>query len=60
LAVTDEGSYYLEATTIGFSDEEMATRRRRDIMLDLVVEAQCRDFWVNIKVPVESRATPRR
>jgi hypothetical protein len=60
LVVTDEGSYYLEATIIGFSDEEMATRRRRDIMLDLVDEAQCADFWVNIKVPVEGRATPRR
>jgi hypothetical protein len=60
LVVTDEGSYYLEATIIGFSDEEMATRRRRDITLDLVDEAQCADFWVNIKVPVEGRSTPRR
>jgi hypothetical protein len=60
LVVTDEGSYYLEATIIGFSDEEMATRRRRDIMLDLIDEAECADFWVNIKVPVEGRATPRR
>jgi hypothetical protein len=57
--VTDEGSYYLKATIIGFSDEEMATRRRRDIMLDLVDEAQCAEFGVNIKVPVEGRATPR-
>jgi hypothetical protein len=55
-----EESFYLEATIVGHSDEEKSTKRRRDIMLDLVDEARSRDFWVNIKVPVEGRETPRR
>jgi len=53
------GEFYLEATTIGYSKDEMAARRRRNVVLDLVDEAQNPDFWVTIQVPGEA-ARPHR
>jgi hypothetical protein len=40
LVSDDLESFYLEATIVGHSDEEKSTKRRRDIMLDLVDEAR--------------------
>jgi hypothetical protein len=60
LVIGEGGEFYLEATTVGYSKDEMAARRRRNVVLDLVDEAQNPDFWVTIQVPGEGRKTPSR
>jgi hypothetical protein len=60
LVIGEGGEFYLEATTVGHSKDEMAARRRRNVVLDLVDEAQNPDFWVTINVPGEGRNTPSR
>jgi hypothetical protein len=60
LATRGDVDFYLEGTIIGYSDDEMARRRRRDLVLDFVDEAFSPDFWVNIKVPVEGQTTPSK
>jgi hypothetical protein len=59
-SIGEGGEFYLEATTIGYSKDEMAARRRRNVVLDLVDEAQNPDFWITINVPGEGRETPSR
>ena len=40
LVIGEGGEFYLEATTVGYSKDEMSARRRRNVVLDLVDEAQ--------------------
>jgi hypothetical protein len=60
LATRGDAAFYLEATIVGYPDDEMARRRRRDLVLDFADEAFSPDFWVNIKVPVEGQTTPAK
>jgi hypothetical protein len=60
LATRGDGAFYLEGTIIGYSDDEMARRRRRNLVLDFVDDAFSPDFWVNINVPVEGQTTPSK
>jgi hypothetical protein len=60
LVVSEAGEFYLEATTVGYSTDEMTARRRRNVILDIVDEAENKDFWVTINVPDEGKTTLSR
>ena len=57
-ATRRDTAFYLEATLVSYPDAEMAARRRRDIVVDIVDEAFDPDFWVAIHIHVEGRTTP--
>jgi hypothetical protein len=52
--------FYLEATLVMYPDAQMAARRRRDLLLDVVDEAFDQDFYVRVVTAVPGFATPRR
>lgn len=53
-------AFYLEGTLVSYPDAEMAARRRRDGVVDLVDEAFDPDFWVAIHIKVAGQTTPAK
>jgi hypothetical protein len=60
LAKRGDTAFYLEGTLVGYSDPEMADRRRQDGVLELVDEAFNADFSLSVQIKVAGRTAPAR
>jgi len=52
--------YYIEGTLVLYPDSEMAAKRRKDLLLDLVDEAFDQDFYLRVTVAAPGPRTPPR
>jgi hypothetical protein len=60
LARRGDSAFYLEATLITYTDEEMAALTRWNVILDLINDAFDPDFSVSVQVKVAGMQTPAR
>lgn len=60
LASRGESAFYLEATIVSYSDDEMAARTRWNVVLDLVDEAFNPDFYLGLNITLPGRETPAK
>jgi hypothetical protein len=60
LARRGDSAFYLEATVITISNDEMAAQTRWNVILDLIDEAFDPDFSVSVRVKVGGQDTPSR
>jgi hypothetical protein len=60
LARRGDSAFYVEATIVSYSDEEMAARKRWDVVLDLMDEAFDPDFYLGVNIKVAGVQTPSK